>query len=130
MYCFSFDLNPNWTEIYAGQVEILAYINRMADKYGLRQFTEFNSEVLSADWIEDDKKWKVKVRTNGEEKDFIVDFVVTAMGQLNKPGFPAFASEERRQGFGGDQFHTARWDHSVDLTDKTVAVIGTGASAV
>ena len=26
--------------------------------------------------------------------------------------------------------HTARWDHSVDLTGRRVAIIGTGASAV
>lgn len=74
----------------------------MADKYNLHKDTELNTEVLSADWNEAEKKWKVKVRNNGEEKVVTADFFVTAMGQLNKPGFPAFAKEkETRDAFGG-----------------------------
>jgi cation diffusion facilitator CzcD-associated flavoprotein CzcO len=43
--------------------------------------------------------------------------------------YPNFANEEKRDNYDGIQFHSARWDHSIDLTNKTVAVIGNGASA-
>ena len=53
--------------------------------------------------------------------------MITATGQLNRPAWPNLPGRDR---FAGETFHSARWDHDVDLTGKTVAVIGTGASAI
>ena len=53
--------------------------------------------------------------------------LITATGQLNRPAWPRIAGLER---FQGPAFHSARWDHQVDLAGKTVAVVGTGASAI
>jgi cation diffusion facilitator CzcD-associated flavoprotein CzcO len=53
--------------------------------------------------------------------------VVSAVGGLVDPALPDIKGLES---FGGELFHTARWNHEVDLAGKRVAVIGTGASAV
>jgi 4-hydroxyacetophenone monooxygenase len=69
----------------------------------------------------------VQIRhSDGRVEDVEANAVVSAVGQLNRPLFPEIPG---RDAFGGASFHSARWDHSVDLRDKRVAVIGTGASA-
>src|SRR5690606_36493497 len=63
---------------------------------------------------------------NGPEETIEAQAFITATGQLNRPNIPDIAG---RDSFEGPSFHSARWDHSVDLEGKRVAVIGTGASA-
>ena len=53
--------------------------------------------------------------------------VVSSVGQLNQPAFPSVDGVES---FAGPAFHSARWNHSVDLEAKRVGIIGTGASAI
>ena len=54
-------------------------------------------------------------------------YLINAGGVLTTPNLPDIDGVDS---FGGVTMHTARWDHSQDLTDKRVAIIGTGASAV
>jgi cation diffusion facilitator CzcD-associated flavoprotein CzcO len=65
--------------------------------------------------------------TTADGQRLLARTVVTACGQLNKPLWPRI---EGREQFAGPQFHSAQWNHAVDLQGKTVAVIGTGASAI
>ncbi|ETZ41367.1 pyridine nucleotide-disulfide oxidoreductase family protein [Mycobacterium avium MAV_120709_2344] len=51
--------------------------------------------------------------------------LITAVGQLNRPSIPAF---DGAQTFRGPSFHSAAWDHSVELKGKRVALVGAGAS--
>ena len=87
------------------------------------------AEVTDATWSDQDRCWTVTVRAEGgTEEELVVDAVISAVGQLNRPNLPTSIP-----GFGsfeGPAFHSARWDHGVDLAGKRVAVIGTGASAV
>ena len=62
---------------------------------------------------------------DGESHRF--DLLVSACGQLGCPEIPAIPGTED---FEGPVFHSAEWDHEVDLAGKRVAVIGTGASAI
>ncbi len=55
------------------------------------------------------------------------DIVISSVGQLNQPKYPDIPGLEKS---AIPRFHSARWDFNVDLEDKKVAVIGTGASAV
>ena len=72
-------------------------------------------------------KWTLTVRAaDGAERMDVVDGIVCAVGQLNRPSFPALKG---RGTFAGPSFHSAAWDESVELTGRRVAVIGTGASA-
>jgi len=64
---------------------------------------------------------------DGHEESVAANAVISAVGQLNRPLLPDIKG---RDSFAGPSFHSARWDHSIDLRDKRVAVIGTGASAV
>ena len=71
--------------------------------------------------------WDLTLRaSDGTESTESFDAVVCAVGQLNRPSFPALAG---RDAFAGPSFHSAAWDDSVELTGRRVAVIGTGASA-
>jgi cation diffusion facilitator CzcD-associated flavoprotein CzcO len=128
-YCYSFsdELQQEWTwtEKYATQAEILAYIRWVADKLDLRRDIEFNTRVVGATLDEQTMRWTVTTDT-----DDVMDakFVVMATGPLSAAMTPDF---EGLDTFGGNIYHTAHWPHEgVDFTGKKVAVIGTGSSGI
>ena len=124
LYQFSFEPNHDWTRRFPQRDEILAYLERVTDKYGLRDHMRFGTEVASADFDDEHGHWLVRL-AGGEEVE--ADVLVTATGQLSRPSFPSIPGLDD---FKGDLFHSARWNHRCDLTGKRVAAIGTGASAV
>jgi cation diffusion facilitator CzcD-associated flavoprotein CzcO len=124
LYSFSFEPNPRWTRQFAPQAEILDYLNHCADTYGLRPFIRFNTPVSSARFDESAGQWLLRLGTGEELR---ADIVVSGCGGLSRPALPQLPGLED---FQGTVFHSARWDHGHDLTDRTVAVIGTGASAI
>src|SRR4051812_14436295 len=127
-YSYSFAQRHDWPLHFSTQDVLLDYFQRCADTFGLRDHIRFRTEVVSADWSERDLKWTVQVRTpDGHDETIVADAVVSAVGQLNRPNYPNI---EGRDSFAGPAFHSARWDHGIDLRGKRVAVIGTGASAV
>src|SRR5439155_22823547 len=88
-----------------------------------------STEVVSATWSEEDLRWYVVVRgADGSEETMTANAVISAVGQLNRPSYPTAIAGYGS--FAGPSFHSARWDDSVDLRGKRVAVIGTGASAM
>ena len=98
-----------------------------ADEYGIREHIRFRTEVLSATFDEERCAWSLQLRTpSGGEETLEAQAVISAVGQLNRPNMPEIAGMES---FEGPSFHSARWDHDIDLKGKRVAVIGTGASA-
>ena len=124
LYSFSFELNPWWTRTYATQPEILAYLERCADQYGVRPHVRTGTEITEIRWDEGELTWHLTA-ASGER--FEADIVVSGLGMLNVPFTPDIPGIER---FGGRTFHSSRWDHSKPLTGERVASIGTGASAV
>ncbi|MGB4072817.1 flavin-containing monooxygenase [Pseudomonas sp.] len=124
LYSFSFELKTDWSRKYAPQAEIHAYMLHCVAKYQLRSRIRFNAEVASAAFDEAAALWRVTL-SNGEVLS--ADALISACGQLNQPAYPALPGIER---FAGEAFHSARWQHEVDLNGKRVAVIGTGASAI
>ncbi|HMD47055.1 MAG TPA: NAD(P)/FAD-dependent oxidoreductase [Acidimicrobiales bacterium] len=123
LYSFSFALNPNWSRAYSPQPEIQRYLRTCVDRFGLGRHLYFGHEVLEATWDEVSSRWTV--RTPGGELTCRV--LVWASGPLSQPVLPDVEGLDR---FAGRWFHTAAWDHDYDLTDKSVAVVGTGASAI
>jgi 4-hydroxyacetophenone monooxygenase len=127
-YSYSFAQRHDWPLHYSTQDVLWGYFRDFAEVFGLREHIRFGTEVLSAVWSDDDRRWTLRVRHDGVEEELSADAVVSAVGQLNQPLYPetidSFGS------FEGPAFHSARWDHTVDLAGKRVAVIGTGASAV
>lgn len=123
LYSFSFAKKFDWSRRFAPQAEIFAYLRQCADDYDLHPHLRFNTEVEEARFDEQAGLWRI--RTHHDE--ITARVLITATGQLNRPAWPSIPG---RECFQGPAFHSARWDHDVDLTGKTVAVIGTGASAI
>jgi 4-hydroxyacetophenone monooxygenase len=127
-YSYSFAQRHDWPLHFSTQDVLLDYFRRCADAFGIRENIRFETAVRSATWSEADRRWTLQVRhRDGREETVAADAVISAVGQLNRPLYPDI---EGRDSFAGPSFHSARWDHSIDLRDMRVAVIGTGASAV
>ncbi len=123
LYSFSFEPNPRWSRTYAPQREILAYLEHCADAYGIRPHLREKTCVTSATFDERRGLWTLET-TGGPVQARVVVF---ATGGLSRPSVPDMPGLET---FAGKTFHSARWDHDFPLAGKTVAVIGTGASAI
>jgi cyclohexanone monooxygenase len=123
LYSYSFDLNANWSRLWSGQREILAYFERCAERYELGPNLKLRTEIVSAQWDPHSTTWQLTT-ASGERYTF--DVVVSAVGLFTQPVLPDLVEEEK---FTGTLMHTARWDHSVDLLDARVAVLGTGSTA-
>ncbi|TDD46973.1 NAD(P)/FAD-dependent oxidoreductase [Nonomuraea terrae] len=127
LYGYSFFEHDEWPSYFSTRDVLLEYFRRFADSAGVREHIRFGTEVLSADFDDDTRTWAVRVRNPDGGTDVLAAHaVVSAVGQLNRPRHPDI---DGRDDFAGPSFHSARWDHDVDLTGKRVAVIGTGASA-
>ncbi|WP_037910486.1 flavin-containing monooxygenase [Actinacidiphila yeochonensis] len=123
LYSFSFAPNPEWPRAFSGQEHIRAYLERVADTFGLRPHLRFGAEVLRARWQTGPSRWHLTT-ARGE---LTADVVVSATGPLSDPKLPEVPG---LADFPGRVFHSARWDHGFDLMGKRVAVVGTGASAI
>ena len=124
LYSWSFAPNPEWARRYAGQADILDYIRRVVVERGLEDRIRTGVEVTAASFDDATATWRVE---SADGDTFEADFLVSAVGQLSRPSIPAIPGAET---FTGPAFHSARWDHEVDLRGKRVAVLGTGASAI
>ncbi len=125
-YSYSFAQKIDWPTHFSTQDVLLNYFRDCADEYGIREHIRFGTEVVSTTWVEDRQLWSLRLRSGGAEETFEAQAVISAVGQLNRPKMPDIPGLTT---FEGPAFHSARWDHSVELAGKRVAVIGTGASA-
>ena len=126
-YSFSDEVQQEWTwsERFAGQAEILRYINYVVDRFALRSDMQFETRVTRAAFDEICGRWMIET-DRGER--FIARFCVMATGCLSIPNLPGIKGLE---GFGGALYHTADWPkQGVDFSGKRVGVIGTGSSGV
>ncbi|MBV8785851.1 MAG: NAD(P)/FAD-dependent oxidoreductase [Mycobacterium sp.] len=127
-YSLSREVNPNWTSYYPQGAEYQNYLVLLADKYGLRAHTRFRTEVEALWWDEDREQWQIRsVSRDGELDITHARVVITAAGYLNRPRWPDL---EGRDTFAGTSIHSARWDPSLDLAGKRVAIVGAGCTAV
>lgn len=128
-YSYSFEPNPEWTEYFAKGDEIYAYIQRCVEKFGIRKNVRFQHKVHSAEYNEASCTWAVDVENlkDGSRETLRANVLISAVGALNVPSIPDIPG---LKDFKGDAFHTARWDHSVSLKGKRVAMLGTGASGI
>ena len=126
-YSFSKELEEewDWTEVMAGQPEILRYASHVADRFDLRRDIQFETRVASARYDEAASRWRVETEA-GEA--FLARFLVLATGCLSTPNTPPI---EGADDFAGAVYHTGRWPHEEpDLSELHVGIIGTGSSGV
>ncbi|TDK43832.1 flavin-containing monooxygenase [Antarcticimicrobium luteum] len=122
LYSMARHPNPDWSSAYAGGAEIWAYLRRVARDEGLYELCHFEQTLKSARW--DGTRWQVETEKGAE---YSTRVLVSALGPLHVPRIPKVAGADS---FPGPAFHSAGWDHGVDLAGKRVAVVGTGASAI
>jgi cation diffusion facilitator CzcD-associated flavoprotein CzcO len=124
LYSFSFEIKRDWSRPFAGQPEILEYLEHVARKYGVLPFVQFNTEVTAAHWRDESGEWEVVTQDGLIHR---APILVSGMGMFNELAWP---DVQGLADFKGKVFHSARWDRDYDLTGKRVAVIGSAASAV
>ncbi|MFL0586947.1 NAD(P)/FAD-dependent oxidoreductase [uncultured Sphingomonas sp.] len=128
------ELNYLPKEKYSYVTEIYEHCQRIGKHYDLYPITLFQTRVSELAWDDTEKVWVI--RTNHGDA-IRARFVVSALGTASRaklPGIPGIES------FEGHSFHTSRWDYGYTggdttgnlwkLEDKTVAIIGTGATAI
>ena len=127
LYSFSFALNPEWSMSYSPQPEIQAYLRSVAERSGTLDRFEFDTRFEDATWDDGKQTWTSRITGPDGERTITSSTLVVAAGSLSEPKLPEIDGIET---FQGELFHSAQWDHDVDLAGKRVAVIGTGASAI
>lgn len=120
-YSYSFELNPDWSHRFSYGPEIRDYQDRVAQKYGVEDVVRLGDRVRDLTYREG--RWVVRSERHGDET---FDFVIAATGILVNPAYPDIPGLDE---FAGAKFHSARWDHTVDLTGKRVGIIGTGSTS-
>ena len=123
LYSYSFAQNPAWDFKWAKQAQIFDYLRSFAGDNDLTRHICFKTQVKCARYNQEQQLWRVETG----DKAFICRFLISAVGQLHHPNVAQFDGQES---FAGAAFHSARWDHTVDLKNKRVAVIGCAASAI
>jgi cation diffusion facilitator CzcD-associated flavoprotein CzcO len=122
LYCYSFEPNPSWSHTFSPGPEIYAYFEGVARKHGVEEKIRFGEEVVACEWV--DGRWQLATASGHRDE---ADVVIAATGVLHHPRIPEI---DGLGSFAGAAFHSARWDHSVDLDGKRVGIIGTGSSGV
>jgi 4-hydroxyacetophenone monooxygenase len=127
-YSYSFAQRHDWPFHYSTQDVLQDYFRECADEFGVRDKVRFGAAVQTATWDAEAAMWTVVYTTaDGAEHQVRANAVISAVGQLNRPSWPAI---DGVASFRGEYFHSAEWRHDVDLAGKRVAVIGTGCSAL
>jgi cation diffusion facilitator CzcD-associated flavoprotein CzcO len=121
-YSYSFIDYP-WQATHASQAELREYIEFVITRFGLADHTVFERGVSSARWDSASKRYDVAL-DDGTVEQF--DLVVSALGMLSEPNLPTWPGLAQ---FEGPVFHTSRYRHDLDLSQKRVALVGTGSTA-
>jgi cation diffusion facilitator CzcD-associated flavoprotein CzcO len=121
-YSYSFALNPEWSHRFAPGAEIQAYFENVAHRYGVDARIRYGMEATHCTF--DDGRWKVEFADGSTDE---ADFIIAATGVLHQPAIPDI---EGLSSFEGAAFHSAQWDHEVELAGKRVGIIGNGSSSI
>ena len=115
----------DWSNSYSPQPEIQAYIKKVAD--GVRDARPVRLRHRRRGRRLGRREPSAGRSRTSASGTWVARTLVVGAGGLSAPKLPEIEGIET---FQGELFHSARWDHDVDLTGKRVAVIGTGASAI
>ncbi|TPX17876.1 uncharacterized protein E0L32_002977 [Thyridium curvatum] len=118
--------NYHWSEYFASAGETQKYLDFIVEKFKLREHFLFNRELTRCVWHEDQGEWELSIkRSNGGTETMRCNAIISGSGLFATPNLPDIKGIKD---FEGPVFHTARWDHKVDYTDKRVALLGTGST--
>lgn len=124
LYSYSFYPKSDWTRAYANQPEILQYIKNFVASQRLQSIIRLNCEIIAADFDDTYGQWNI---TTGQGDDIESRHLILAIGFFSEPSTLGIKGAEK---FSGEVVHAARWPDKIDLKDKNIAVVGSGASAI
>ncbi|KAJ1329041.1 hydroxyversicolorone monooxygenase [Microdochium nivale] len=129
IYSYSFNPNPEWSNVYVGAAEIHQYLKNTSAKYDCDKFITYRRRVAKARWDERSSLWQLKVVdvVSGREFEDSCNILINASGPLSQWTWPKI---DGLHNFGGTLMHSAAWDEQYNFSQKKVAVIGIGSSAV
>ncbi|HTC10335.1 MAG TPA: NAD(P)/FAD-dependent oxidoreductase [Acetobacteraceae bacterium] len=130
LYTFGYRFKP-WTSApIATAAEILHYIGEVIEESDLSRHIRYHHTINAARWSSADKSWTVDAtRTDtGEAVCLTANFLWMCQGYYrHDEGYtPEWPDMDR---FRGRIVHPQTWPDDLDLKDKTVVVIGSGATA-
>jgi cation diffusion facilitator CzcD-associated flavoprotein CzcO len=125
IYSFSYE-RYDWTRTHAGWQELQGYLHHVARKWNLMDRVILNEKVEDVSWSDTGQDYTLATASGIDYGRFTA--VISAVGFLNIPLVPPFAREDND--FGGALCHTSAWIEGLDMTGKSVGVLGTGSSAV
>lgn len=126
-YEYAFEKKYPWTEYFARQSDVRAYIDHVAHKYGVYEHIRFGSDITQARFDEPTQRWTLTVQGEESVTEVEANVVVAASGVF---ATPRELSVEGVSDFTGQIVHTARWNEDVEYAGKKVAVIGNGSTGV
>ncbi|GAB7354446.1 hypothetical protein MBLNU459_g4934t1 [Dothideomycetes sp. NU459] len=128
-YQSTFDPNTQWTEEFAQGAEIRKYWQNLAAKHDLYRLIKFRQNVQKAEWHDVKKQWVLTAEDLATQRvsSHEFDIVLPALGHFNAWRLPDYPGLNE---FEGHLRHSSNWDPDFDPTNKTVAVIGNGASGI
>ena len=124
LYSLSFSPKTDWSKRYAEAPEIYQYMQTLTAEHQLQPYIRFHTEVSAAHYLDNQCLWQLTLNQN---ETLTAQFVIFASGPLHVPQIPHIAGIKK---FKGKVFHSSQWDHNYDLSNKNVASIGTGGSAI
>lgn len=129
VYQSTFSPNTQWSEIFAKGSEIRDYWQSRAKKHNVYQYVKLQHRVDEAEWDDAQSQWQLKVRNLENDKTTTESFhfIITAIGRFNAWKLPDYPGIDEYKGF---LRHTSNWDPAFDPIDKSIAVIGNGASGI
>lgn len=118
-----FPMPDSWPD-YPDHRQMLSYLERYADHFGLRRYVWFGTEVVRVEPADDDR-WDVTIRSTGggAERTHRYAGVVVATGHLWAPLTPSYEGQDR---FAGEVVHAATVKDPTVLRDRRVLVVGGG----
>ncbi len=130
MFTLGFPFEP-WRDgdSIADGDKILAYLQRVAAKYGIAERVRLGHRVVGASWSSDETRWTVTVERDGQQEQLTCSFLHLCSGYYdyergNSPHFPG------QEGFEGRLVHPQFWPEDLAVAGRDVVVIGSGATAV
>jgi len=126
-YSFSLGGRYRWVSYFSPRDQILDYLRRAANEFGVRGDIRFHTKVTAARWDEARRRWMVTVAAPAGPEVIEANALVSCIGQFGLPHVPDIAGLE---GFRGLKFHTSEWPQGLDFAGRRLAIIGTGASAM
>ena len=125
IYSFSFEPHA-WNGTHATWDELQSYLEDVARKWRIDQHLTLGERIEAAEWATAERAYRLRSASGADYGPFHA--VVSAVGFLNVPLIPPFARSESE--FQGVVCHTSTWPDGLSMKGKSVAVVGTGSSAV